>query len=238
MMLAFSCVAMANEKIERLEMPDGKVYEGVTITKKTPAWIKIMHTRGITKLMLSECDEKMQILYDYDAEKAAEYLKMEAVKDKEYEKKAAARRAANAKKMRAKALKDEQFEARNKIIKLQKSLVKPMKFHVIQAQKNGASLCKVQVEVKNSRIKRVKKALGYVNKRVHYTSWSWLGGEDKWYYVKDIGAVVDKDVVLSYGILTGETYSYTSVGGGGKTVSVIEVRDENGAPLNAADPFE
>ncbi len=230
--------AEEGKKIERLEMPDGKVYEDVTIMKKSPAWIKIMHKGGVKKLMLSECDEKMQVLYDYDAEDAEKFLEVEKVKDKEYAKKDLARRKADAEVMRRKALEKKEFEARDKLIKLQKELVKPMKFHVIQAQKGGAALCKVQVSVKRTGTRRVKYALGYRREKYSYRSWSWLGGEDHWYYVKDIGAVADKAVVSGYGIISAENFSYTSVGAGAKTVPVIEVRDKNGAPLGGGDPFE
>lgn len=235
--MLFCCVfagivnADESNKIERLEMPDGKVYEGVTVMEGTPAWLKIMHKGGIAKLMLSECDEKMQTLYDYDAAAAAAFMKVEAVQDKVDAKKDLARRRAQALKLRDKALAKKKLGARDKLIKLQKELVKPMKFHVIQAQKDGAALCKVQVLVELTKTVRVKEALGVKKKRVNYTSWRWLNGKDNWYYVKGVGAVVDKDVVNGFGILTTERFSYSSVGAGGKTVAVIEVRDKDGAKL-------
>jgi hypothetical protein len=80
-------------------------------------------------------------------------------------------------------------------------------------------------------VRKPKPLGGYESKRVPYTAWLWLGSNEKWFYVKNIGSVVDGDVAGGYGIMTSETHSYKSVGAGGKTVSVIEVRDKNGAPL-------
>lgn len=90
-------------KMERLEMPDGSVYENVTVTSYSPAWVKIMHRSGVSKLMLSECDEEMQELYSYDAGKAEAYLSAENAMSKRAAKKRAEQRLVDAKKMEEKA---------------------------------------------------------------------------------------------------------------------------------------
>ncbi len=222
--LMLSCVAQADEKIEKLEMPDGKVYHSVIITEHSVAYLSFMHKNGAARVKLRDCSKEIQRKYEYDAEKAEDYLAKEAEVEAKQRKRNAVRRAEHARKKREAAAKD-------KLIKLQKKIVKPMKFHIVQAQEDGAALCRIQVQVKATKVVIERGALSNKKKIVPYKRWVWLDDKDQWFYVRGIGSVSDNDVVGGYGMLTAENYSYSSVGAGRKTVPVVELRDKNGARL-------
>lgn len=86
MFIFCGAVCSADDKIEKLELPSGKVYESVIVTGHNPAWLEIMHKSGAARIKLSACPAEIQQKYGYDAEKATAYL----------EKESAARRKANA----------------------------------------------------------------------------------------------------------------------------------------------
>lgn len=225
-------------KLELLEMPNGVFYEGVTVTKITPAWIKIMHKNGIKKLMLSGCSEKVQKMYGYDADKAHDYLAAEKKQNKVNAKKELIRRKAYMKVQREKARKKKERLERERKVKQQKQLVRPMRFHVIQALKGGAALCKVKVLVHRSRVIDVQGPLSVQQKRDNARVWEWLASTEQRYYVRGVGDVADGEVLNGYGVTTSEVHRYKTPNYKDRTVSVIDLTDKHGVPFEKSNASE
>ncbi len=221
-------------KLEGLEMPSGVVYEGVTVTEVTPAWIKIMHKNGIKKLMLSVCSEKVQKIYGYDVDKAHDYLLVEKKQRNVDAKRELIRRMAYMKLIREKARKKKERLERERQIRQQKQLVRPMRFYVVQALRGGAALCKVQVLVNRSSVIDVQGPLSVQQKRYNFRVWEWLGSSTQRYYVRGVGDVVDEEFLNGYGITTAEVHRYKTPNYKERTVSVIDLTDKHGVQFEKA----
>lgn len=174
-------------RIERLEMPDGRVYESVTVTSYSPAWIKIMHRSGVAKLMFTECDEEMQMIYDYDAEKAEVYLKAEKIASKRADKKRAQQRLVDAKKMeelaKVKQEKEREYLDYKKAQKLKKEralFLKKLASVAVKVQVDGAQYTDVGIVGRITVSKRSS-----VNK-----PGSLLEKVTKWNVIKSINGVI------------------------------------------------
>ncbi len=84
--LAFSVQAQgANEKIPELKLKDGRTYQQVTITKKTPDGIAIMTQDGTARIPYENLPEDLvKKLGGFDAEKAKEYRDAQAKNEAKY----------------------------------------------------------------------------------------------------------------------------------------------------------
>lgn len=70
--LVYQSTWAENEKLAVLKLKDGKVYSGVTITKKTPDGIVIMHESGTARIKFEQLpDDLVKQLGGFDPAAAA-----------------------------------------------------------------------------------------------------------------------------------------------------------------------
>lgn len=77
-MLLTASSLFAGEKFDKLTTVDGKTYNKVEVTKKTPANVSIMHEGGLARIPFSQLDAAtIKALGGYDPKAAAEFDKAE-----------------------------------------------------------------------------------------------------------------------------------------------------------------
>ena len=120
------------QKLSELKLKNGKVYSSVTITKKTPEGIAIVHKSGTSSISFEQLPEDLVTkLGGFNAEKAKEFRQNQAGKKHEFERDAAVAAGVE-------AVKDiERKEAAGEVKNAQAAVVT-----VIQALEDGV-LCKV-----------------------------------------------------------------------------------------------